>query len=450
MACIAAWLTEDFQLGAPLRQEPIRPITATLIRRALIRALLCILLFGSLQAWLTYRQVQHSFQVAVRNVASSNVPLLSVSVWDVDIEAIQRQVNLLLENNPSIGYATVNTNTGQQFTAGQLTGAGRGQPLEFRISQPNVPSATIGTLTLNVDTNVLYRETLRSVGVVLVQCLVLTALILGLMVRVLRRELQRPMRHLAEFVEGLKADNLSIKLDLHREPSHRRDEIDLVAEGFGTLQDRIRQHIVTLDAQVTERTQQLVSALTKLKELSTTDPLTGCYNRILFNERFPGELGRAERYVRPLSIIFCDVDRFKMVNDTYGHGTGDQVLAVIGECLRRILRVGSDWVVRYGGEEFVMVLPETSLGVACEIAERLRLEIAQQVTVPLSDGAFLNVTISLGVAEQRAGEPMTSLLHRADEWLYAAKNGGRNQVQPCAQLREKETVLSSAAPNAAN
>jgi len=427
-----------------LKEETIRPITATLIRRALIRAALCIVLFGSLQAWLTYRQVQSNFQLAVRNVASANVPLLSVSVWDLDVDAVQRQVDLLLENNPSIDYAVVTTNTGQKFEGGDLADAGQGQSLAFRIPRPDAPSETIGTLTLNVDTGVLYREILRSVGVVLLQCLVLTALILGLVVRVLRRDLQRPMRRLASFVDGLKADNLSARLELRREPGHRRDEIDLVAEGFGTLQDRIQQHIATLDTQVAERTQQLNTALTKLKKLSTTDPLTGCYNRMLFNERFPGELGRAERYVRPLSIIFCDVDRFKLVNDTHGHGTGDQALALVGESLRKILRVDVDWVVRYGGEEFVMVLPETSLDDACEIAERLRQEVAQQVNVPLSGGSFLKVTVSLGVAEQRTRETMESLLHRADEWLYAAKNGGRDQVQPSAQARAALATPSTA------
>ncbi|RON67168.1 diguanylate cyclase [Pseudomonas fluorescens] len=433
-----------------MKQEPIRPITVALFNRALAQALLCILLFGGIQVWLTYRQVQESFQMAVHNVAYSNAPLLSVSVWDVDVDAIQREVNLLLENNPSIGYVQVNTNTGQRFVAGELTGAGLSRPLEFQISRPNVPSAIIGTLKLNADTRVLYREIFRSVGGVLVQCVVLTALLLGLVMRVLRRDLQRPMRQLAEFVNELKADDLTVKLSLQREPSRRRDEIDLVAEGFSTLQDRIQHHIVTLDAQVAERTKQLGSALTKLKELSTTDPLTGCYNRILFNERFPIELNCADRYSRSLSIIFCDVDHFKRVNDSFGHGAGDQVLRGVGSSLRQILRSDSDWVVRYGGEEFVMVLPDTSLADACEIAERLRMEIARQVYVSLGDGEPLNVTISLGVAEQQAGESMTALLHRADEWLYAAKNGGRNQVQPCFQSLAAAAELSAAAPRAAN
>lgn len=407
----------------------LRPITSALIRRTLAWALLFSLAFGSLQAWLTYEGVQRDFQMAVRDVANTHVPLLSLAVWDIEPQTIQRQINLVLDS-PHIGYVVLKASTGQVFEGGKPAARTRGTPVVFNIPPPGRPASSIGTLELVADTGVLYREVLRSVALVLLQCLVLTVLILGMVTVILRRDLERPMRQLARFVTSLKADNLTMPLKLRRAPGHVYDEIDLVVDGFQTLQESIHRHIATLDAEVLERTRQLEAALASLKTISALDPLTGCFNRMLFNERFVGEMSRAQRYGHPLSIIFCDADEFKAINDGYGHLVGDRVLSILGACLQQELRTDIDWVARYGGEEFVVVLPETSLSAALEIAERLRRDVEQRVRVQLRDDFELKVTASFGVAQRQNQESMELLLQRADEWLYAAKKNGRNQVQP--------------------
>jgi diguanylate cyclase (GGDEF)-like protein len=109
--------------------------------------------------------------------------------------------------------------------------------------------------------------------------------------------------------------------------------------------------------------------------------------------------------------------------------------------LRQELRAEVDWVARYGGEEFVLVLPETPLAAALEIAERLRQRVEQDVTLRLADGRQLHVTASFGVAQQQEQETMESLLHRADEWLYVAKNEGRNLVLPPRSLPQSELLV---------
>lgn len=409
--------------------KPLRPITATLIRRTLGWVLLCSLAFSGLQAWLTYQSVQKDFQLAVRDIANTHVPLLSLAIWDIEPQTVQRQIDLLLES-PQIGHAVVRASTGQKFEGGKRDIQIRGAPLTFNLPPPNRPSSSIGTLELVMDMGELYREVLRSVALVLLQGVVLTILILGMVLTILRRDLERPMQRLADFVTNLRADNLTNQLVLERPAGHHYDEIDLVADGFRTLQENIYSHISNLDARVLERTSQLEAALSSLKTLSSIDPLSGCFNRLVFNERLPREMGRAQRYGRPLSVIFCDVDLFKSVNDNYGHLVGDRVLSTLGTCLRQELRAEIDWMARYGGEEFVVVLPETPLAAALETAERLRQRVAQEVKVSLVDGLELHLTASFGVAQQQDQETMESLLHRADEWLYAAKNGGRNQVQP--------------------
>jgi diguanylate cyclase (GGDEF)-like protein len=397
-------------------------------------------LFSGLQAWLTYESVQKDFQVAVRDVANTHVPLLSLAVWDIEPQTIQRQLDLLLES-PQIGHAMVRVNTGQQFEGGKPGAAMDGAPLRFDLPQPNRPGTHIGTLELRVDSRMLYREILRNVAWTLLQGLVLTGLILGLVVTILRRDLERPMQRLASFVTRLKPDNITQELALQRVPGHAYDEIDLVADGFRTLQENIHHHILTLDSKVLERTSQLEEALASLKALSSVDPLTGCFNRLTFNERLPTEMGRTKRYGRALSVIFCDADKFKFINDSYGHLVGDRVLALLGKCLRQELRAEVDWVARYGGEEFVLVLPETPLAAALEIAERLRQRVEQDVTLRLADGRQLHVTASFGVAQQQEQETMESLLHRADEWLYVAKNEGRNLVLPPRSLPQSELLV---------
>ncbi len=110
----------------------------------------------------------------------------------------------------------------------------------------------------------------------------------------------------------------------------------------------------------------------KIKILSITDPLTGCYNRSYMTERLLRELKNSGRYKRPLSLALCDLDHFKQVNDTYGHQAGDEVLKSFVQTISESIRTDLDWLTRYGGEEFIVVLPETPLDGALTVTERLR------------------------------------------------------------------------------
>jgi len=162
-----------------------------------------------------------------------------------------------------------------------------------------------------------------------------------------------------------------------------------------------------------------------LLDLSTKDPLTGLANRGSSLAEFQNRFGLSLRYGRPISVVVCDLDHFKRVNDTYGHGAGDFVLHAFGERLLATLRE-ADLAGRIGGEEFLMVLPETDLTGARPFAERLLKAIAA-TPIPLPSGG-LSITCSLGIAERTAADlEAGQLLARADAALYRAKSGGRNQ-----------------------
>lgn len=190
----------------------------------------------------------------------------------------------------------------------------------------------------------------------------------------------------------------------------------------------------------------LQSANLRLAAMATTDPLTELPNHRALSERLEQEVARARRYGHPLSLLFFDADHFKRVNDTYGHGAGDVVLQELGRQVRSLLR-GGDTLGRYGGEEFLVLLPETALEEACEVAERLRKTIA---THPLAIAVVkegIPTTISLGVASFPAdGMTGNEVVEQADQAMYWAKRLGRNQVrtaQEAARLQGDEALAAT-------
>ncbi|MEJ2641067.1 MAG: diguanylate cyclase [Desulfosarcinaceae bacterium] len=183
---------------------------------------------------------------------------------------------------------------------------------------------------------------------------------------------------------------------------------------------------------ILELERSLKKANDEIRTLSITDQLTGCYNRLYMAERMEPEIKRAKRYRHWLSVIMCDIDHFKQVNDTHGHQVGDVVLKGFADIIRRSIRAEVDWAVRYGGEEFVIILPETDLEGARVVAERLRRSVAN-AAFSAEDGTF-SITSSFGVTslnEKTPWEKLTidAIIQHADNLLYAAKDAGRDQVQ---------------------
>jgi diguanylate cyclase (GGDEF)-like protein len=169
-----------------------------------------------------------------------------------------------------------------------------------------------------------------------------------------------------------------------------------------------------------------------LTNLSIRDPLTGCYNRRHLNAALlDGEIARARRYRLSLSMIMCDLDGFKAINDTHGHHAGDELLRSFAQLAQAMTRDSIDTVVRYGGEEFLIILPETRLDGAIELAERVRAAFAAQRTE--IGGLSLGTTASFGVvgAEFGGSHAVTpqGMIALADQLMYEAKHAGRNQVR---------------------
>jgi diguanylate cyclase (GGDEF)-like protein len=191
---------------------------------------------------------------------------------------------------------------------------------------------------------------------------------------------------------------------------------------------RLEELLLRLKRVIRERQQskERYMLLGKLEKLAITDSLTTLYNSRHFYAQLEIEMDRANRYRRPLSLLFLDIDRFKDYNDSYGHLEGDKVLFRIGQIINSCLRI-MDSAHRYGGEEFTIILPETNGKKAVNVGKRIRAATEAEIFNPLP-GKTVNVTISIGATQYFYNEESSAFIQRADKAMYLSKQNGRNKV----------------------
>ena len=190
----------------------------------------------------------------------------------------------------------------------------------------------------------------------------------------------------------------------------------------------------SLEERVAQRTHELETANARLRTLSRTDELLGIANRAYFNERLEQACGLARRQNRPVGLVMIDVDYFKRYNDHYGHLQGDACLQAVARAVQGCLRRSSDLLARYGGEELVVVLPDTDLAGALDVAQRMVQAVRDVQLAHAASAVAEHVTISAGVCSQvpvprqEGASPSAALIACADAALYQAKDQGRNRA----------------------
>lgn len=206
------------------------------------------------------------------------------------------------------------------------------------------------------------------------------------------------------------------------------DAVKLGASDFVFKPIRFEELLLRIRRVLKERQleKDRVNILKKLNTLAITDELTQLYNARHFHAQLKAEVSRAARYFHPLALLLFDIDFFKKYNDTYGHLEGDKALAAIGRITRGCLR-SMDSAYRYGGEEFTVILPETTGSEAHHVAERIRGGIEDETLTPVA-GKEVNVTVSVGITEFQSGETSEDLIRRADNAMYLSKRNGRNRI----------------------
>jgi diguanylate cyclase (GGDEF)-like protein len=219
-----------------------------------------------------------------------------------------------------------------------------------------------------------------------------------------------------------------------------RDEMSFLADAFG----RIVENLSQCERQTSALQGELAEQNREAREQSIADGLTGLYSHRYFQRRLGEEVERARRFGHPLALLFCDIDRFKAINDSEGHQTGDEVLQQLGRLIREAIRA-LDVPARYGGEEFTVILPEATGVQAYEVAERLRRTVSSQ---PFGGDSAVPgpVTISIGIATYPTDAAnREELVDKADKALRLAKQLGRNQVRLYREVASADIAEGSAA-----
>ena len=248
--------------------------------------------------------------------------------------------------------------------------------------------------------------------------------------------------HAAQVGSALEAILLSLAMVdrfNNERKSSERARLDLLHAQQALLDSQRKQNEV-LENRVRERTEELEKANQKLQEMSSTDALTGTRNRRYFDQAYSSELKRMQRDGTDLSLLLLDIDHFKRINDTWGHQIGDECLRLVAQTIGQHIRRDSDTLARVGGEEFCILLPNTSAAGAIFLGETIRNAVAE--LSPEISGQRLSITISIGIASssQQLPTPPEQLLNLADKALYRAKQQGRNRVELFEPMRDQSTV----------
>jgi diguanylate cyclase (GGDEF)-like protein len=259
--------------------------------------------------------------------------------------------------------------------------------------------------------------------------------VLGIVVALaLARRLTQPLRQLAEQVDRVGRDPHAANIE--REGGSR--DILMLSSSMRALIRRLgsaeesqflaERTAESLQQRMDEKTRTLGEHINALQVLADTDPLTHLLNRRAFLVFAGDAMNYFRRYGRDIGILVIDIDFFKRVNDTYGHGAGDDVIETVGRIVQDEVRT-TDKVARFGGEEFVVLLRETESNGALALAERIRTRVAGTAIAARDDHGDINVTISVGLAmAERGDRDIGDVIERADRALYEAKSAGRNRV----------------------
>ncbi len=234
---------------------------------------------------------------------------------------------------------------------------------------------------------------------------------------------------LAEYVETL--DRFTTVLGESGGPDSMAGEVSRVLENTRNTEKNQRQFGAELVG-LADEVQALRKELDQVREESKTDVLTGIPNRRAFDAVLDDTLDSAREQQKAFCLLICDIDHFKRFNDTYGHLVGDKVLRFVATTLKRAVK-GRDMVARYGGEEFAVILPETNLAGANTVAEQIRTAVsAGNLKDKNGEASYGRITVSIGVAQFSSDDDAETMVQRADDALYQAKEKGRNRVEKVA------------------
>jgi len=408
----------------------------------LLKAVLSIyfgitLVVTATQMTLEYLHTREMIRSELASIERTFYPALATALWEINheqLDAIQRGITDL----PSISAVRVSNPAGKvlaQNEAGHNLGNAirHSFPVTYHFSGQEVLLAEV---TFESSDDVVLNRVELGYKMILVSALIKSTALTLLFIWAFRRRLGQPLQRLTEAIAALDLDSLGLRR-IGLTQTHD-NELSRLEQAFNRMLTKLdnerREHDArleamnhNLEAQVRARTEELKTANRNLEKLARTDALTGAANRHHFVERAGIEILRAQRNGAPLCLLMIDLDHFKLINDHHGHPMGDKVLRNFAALAAAPLRAG-DLLGRIGGEEFAILLPDTDLAGASEVADRILESVRRQ---RIEAGAEpIRYTVSIGAARLDPGSArFESLFASADAALYRAKAAGRDRLE---------------------
>ena len=444
--------TRDTELAGTtsLPVQPARSLGRRLVLATLAFCIVFTLATVAVRTWMAWRNNLAAMTTELTLIDQVFQRTLPKAIWEMDRETLQAQLDSVALV-PSVGHFELRIlRAGRapevlQHHRGERQNSLIAPSLHRMLSYEPYPGAseTVGELTFGGDERLLWQRLQHELAGIVVSQVIQSLLLAGLIMWMFNSTVTVHVRHIARHLGELSPANLHRTMHLDR-PTLLHDELSLLEAGVNDLQGKLsayleqqRKNELDLAAHrdnlaklVDERTAELRAANASLEELSRSDPLTGLANRRHFDEIKEVEFRRALRLGQPLAVLMCDVDFFKLYNDTYGHVMGDQCLQVVAETMTSVFARAGELVARVGGEEFAVLLPGTNADNAHKSAEQLRQVLATRAVLHEASSVAPHVTVSIGVAQldPDTTDSFDQLLQRADQALYRAKNLGRNRI----------------------
>jgi len=410
-----------------------------------------IILFSSLvTVFSTFFQLYNDYISDVKRIENiqydvlfSHSESLELALWSMDLQSIDSQIEGIL-NVGTINNIRIITTEGDTWNKGDNKQDYKIEnSIELKHRYLDKKDIPLGSVIIQSDLFVVYQHLLEKALVIFISNGIKTFLVAVFIVFLVKSMITTPLSTIANYFKKytpLKMKDLQVDMANYSR-SGDFDEIDQVVESINVMNletnnsyGKINQLLVeknevtkALEKTIIERTEELEHLL----ELSLTDGLTGVANRRKFDQELKNEWRRAKRDGTSLSLILLDIDEFKPYNDNYGHPSGDDVLRTVSAAMNSIIQRATDHFCRYGGEEFVLLIANSSTEEALLMAEKLRACVELQALPHKYSSTGTVVTISLGLANftPAEGHAEHDLLKAADVALYAAKDAGRNCVR---------------------
>lgn len=389
------------------------------------------------QMGIEYINARDQIYSRLENIEQIYYPALVTALWELNVDQVYDLQDKILAL-PGISAIRIVDEEGRETFRSKTLALPEASAIEhtfslnYRISNAE---AHLANVTLMATRGAIFDLLKLSYQMIVINALIKSIALTLLFVWVFRNRLSEPLGKLTAQIETINLTSLEktrVVLGLAEE-----NELSKLERSFNSMLDVLdserKAHVTQLEEinrrlenQVLSRTEELVLANQKLEALVRTDPLTGLANRRHFLEQGNTEMLRALR-AGTLSLLMLDLDHFKQVNDTWGHAVGDEVLINFATIARSPLRV-FDLLARVGGEEFMVLLPNTTIEGASAVAERILEAVREQVLK--TAGGSVTYTVSIGIAEFNGmADSLSDLMKRADAALYQAKISGRNQIQ---------------------